>query len=87
MIKGIGKQVVVLKNTGSELFEEAIFILKEGVSARKDDMIAECRRIISLSEAGRKSAVGFRGRKAILIVTGLLTAASVVFSTVLFFVL
>ena len=46
MFKGIGKQVVVLKNPDSKIFEEAIFIIKDGTKVSRPDMITECERII-----------------------------------------
>ncbi len=49
MIKGIQKNVVILKNTKSPIFEEAYFILRErpGEKIHKGDMISEANRIIS----------------------------------------
>lgn len=47
MIKGIGKQVVLLKNPKSDLFEQAIFILKENSEALPQDIVDECERIIN----------------------------------------
>lgn len=49
--KGTQKKMIMLKNTGSEYFDEAYFIIKDGV-ARSDsecenDMIKEANRIIS----------------------------------------
>ncbi|MBQ9941031.1 MAG: hypothetical protein IJO74_05795 [Clostridia bacterium] len=54
MIKGCNKRVVIIKNPGSDFFEEAYFILKERISLPKDNtasyetkMIDEANRIIS----------------------------------------
>ena len=47
--KGCQKRMIMLKNTGSELFEEAYFILKEsknGSLANENDMIKEANRIV-----------------------------------------
>lgn len=46
MFKGVGRQVVVLKSTDSQIFEEAIFIIKDGAKVSKPDMLSECERII-----------------------------------------
>ena len=46
MIKGIDRHVVVLKNTGSEIFEEAIFILKTTEKPDNKELIKECEKII-----------------------------------------
>ena len=47
MIKGVGKQIVLLHNTESEIFEQAIFILKSGGKVPYQNMIKECERMIS----------------------------------------
>ncbi len=54
MIKGCSKRMIVLKNTGSELFDEAYFVVKphRAVSSFKGEkaFIDEAHRI--LNEAG-----------------------------------
>ena len=47
MFKSIGKQVVILKNPESKIFEEAIFIVKDGIHHPQRDMLEECERIIN----------------------------------------
>jgi hypothetical protein len=50
MIKGCRKNVVYVRNTGSEMFDEAYFIVSEkgsGVKATESDMVREAGRIIS----------------------------------------
>ena len=49
MIKGASRRMVVLKNTGSPLFEEAYFILREEAETKglRTDMVAEANRIVS----------------------------------------
>ncbi len=47
MIKGIGKRIVLLNNTDSELFEQAIFILKNDNQVRHKDMVKECERMMN----------------------------------------
>ena len=50
MIKGCRKNVVYVKNTGSEMFDEAYFIVSDkgrGVKATESDMVREADRIIS----------------------------------------
>ncbi len=46
MIKGVGKQIVIIKNPDSKIFEEAIFILKDGAKVHEPDLLNECKRII-----------------------------------------
>ncbi|MBQ4562807.1 MAG: hypothetical protein IJA55_10815 [Clostridia bacterium] len=47
--KGCEKRMIMLKNTGSDLFEEAYFILsnKKNMGLSRNDMIKEANRIIS----------------------------------------
>lgn len=47
MFKSIGKQVVILKNPKSKIFEEAIFVIKDGVTHPQSDLLKECERIIN----------------------------------------
>lgn len=47
MFKSIGKQVVILKNPKSKIFEEAIFVIKDGICHPQTDMLEECERIIN----------------------------------------
>lgn len=47
MIKGVGKQIVLLNNTDSDIFEQAIFILKTGGKVPYQNMVKECERMIS----------------------------------------
>lgn len=76
MFKGVGRQVVVLKNTDSKIFEEAIFIIRDGVKCNKPDMLAECERIIrdnytgSLSSPNKK-----RNKRKAMIYTAIILAA------------
>lgn len=47
--KGCEKRMIMLKNTGSDLFEEAYFILsnKKNAELSRNDMIKEANRILS----------------------------------------
>lgn len=51
MIKGNNRRVILLKNTGSEIFDEALFFLRDGAekddSIGEGDMINEANRIVS----------------------------------------
>ena len=49
MIKGVGKQIVVIKNPKSEYFEQAIFIIKDGLTTNETDVLAECEKMIKSS--------------------------------------
>ena len=48
MIKGVGKQIILLNNTESDLFEQAIFILRSGGKPPYQDVVKECERMINL---------------------------------------
>ena len=62
MVRGCEKKVVFLKNTGSEFFEEAYFVLHSACESQGgDDMIAEANRIISEMEGGDRN----RGKRKI----------------------
>lgn len=49
MLKGCQRKIIVLKNTGSNIFEEAYFVIRESAGRAhisEADMIAEANRII-----------------------------------------
>lgn len=48
MIRGVQKNIIVIKNTDSDIFEEAIFIInpKKGYKNKKD-LKKEAKRIIA----------------------------------------
>ena len=53
LLKGVNKRVIVIKNTESEIFEEAYFIVKSaglkgaGKQSKENEMVIEANRIIS----------------------------------------
>ena len=54
MVKGCKKSIVYLKNTGSEIFKEAYFILNEGKGLSilcERDLVSEAARIIEENSA------------------------------------
>ena len=56
MLKGCQKQIIVLRGTGSEIFEEAYFVLKkskDGSSERPSGAKADVRNAEMLLEANR----------------------------------
>ncbi len=49
LYKGCQKRMIMLKNTGSEIFDEAYFIIKDSAQRRgvsETDMVREANRII-----------------------------------------
>ena len=62
MVKGYQKRVVFMKNTGSEFFDEAYFVVcDEHMGKSETDMINEANRIIDEAEGSFRSRSG--GRK------------------------
>jgi len=53
LLKGVNKRVIIIKNPGSEIFEEAYFIVKSGSvkgimkQSKENEMVIEANRIIS----------------------------------------
>ena len=57
MVRGYQRKIIFLKNTGSEMFDEAYFVLSERSeknSPTEDTMINEANKIIEENSAGRK---------------------------------
>ena len=48
MIKGIGRQIILLNNTESEIFEQAIFILRANGKTTHGKVLKECERMINV---------------------------------------
>ena len=56
MIKGAQKRVVVVRTADSGIFEEALFVLRQGSAAPETDMVAEADRIIRESGGKKRRA-------------------------------
>ena len=55
MVKGISRQVILVQSPETDLFEQAIFILKENSEAVTDEMLLrEARGIINSSKKQRR---------------------------------
>lgn len=55
MVKGISKQVIVLQAPETRMFEQAIFILKDGATAVSDkDLYDEARRIFKAAAPDKR---------------------------------
>ena len=62
MVKGISKQVIVVHAPETQLFEQAIFILKDGSAGVTDEaLLKEARRIMGDSAGRRKRKTWLRG--------------------------
>jgi len=71
LLKGVNKRVIIIKNPGSEIFEEAYFILKSSnikgafkQSSKENEMVIEANRIISDYHNQQKSVSGSAGDMA-----------------------
>ena len=54
MVKGFSKQVIVVHSPDPKLFEQAIFILKEGVSGISNDaLLKEAKGLINCTDKKR----------------------------------
>ena len=47
MIKGVGKKIIMLNNTDSEMFEQAIFILRPEGKTPYKNIVKECERMMN----------------------------------------
>ena len=87
MIRGNRKSIIHIKDTESRIFDEAYFILKEGIalSVPKNDMINEANRIIEENlngdglRGGARDALNFKKLTLLLF-----TVAATVLAVLLF---
>ena len=65
MVKGISRQVIVVHSPDPKLFEQAIFILKDGAMGQEgvtdDALMKEARRIISSPGDNKKRKLSMYG--------------------------
>ena len=67
LLKGVNKRVIVIKNPGSEIFEEAYFIVKSGSvkgvikQSKENEMVIEANRIISDYHNQQRSVIEKNG--------------------------
>lgn len=58
MLRGCQKKIIILKSTGSPIFDEAYFILNDNAAASdritQSDMVREANRIISENDGAVK---------------------------------
>ena len=56
MVKGISRQVIVVHSPDPQMFEQAIFILKDGQQGVTDEaLLKEAKRLISSPRANQKA--------------------------------
>ena len=80
MVKGISRQVIVVQSPETKLFEQAIFILKDGAPAVTDDqLLKEADRLVSAATPYRQGrALGLFCALGGAFVTGLLWLVTVI---------
>ena len=62
MVKGISRQVIVVHSPDPDLFEQAIFILKDGQKAVTDEaLLKEAKRLIGASYFNKKKNCYYAG--------------------------
>ncbi len=62
MVKGISRQVIVVNSKEEELFEQAIFILKDGQTAVTDDLLLkEAKKLIGTHRGSKKRKLWLYG--------------------------
>jgi hypothetical protein len=62
MVKGISRQVIVVQSPDPKLFEQAIFILREGQRGISDDMLLkEANRMLSRHSARNSRRISAAG--------------------------
>ena len=80
MVRGCQKRIIYLKSTGSEVFDEAYFVVRDEALSEvgECDMVKEANKIldecISLDENGRRGqpVLNFIKRNAIPILSGMI---------------
>lgn len=69
MFKGCQRKIIMLKNTGSGIFDEAYFVIKESAAASmrvsENDMIAEANRILNENKLSEYCMKGVRRNRAL----------------------
>ena len=71
MVKGISRQVIVVESPDQKLFEQAIYILKDGQKELSDEaLLREARKITQTKQEGS------RGSLVLYILCGVLIGAA-----------
>ena len=58
MVKGVNRQVIVVSSPGGDLFEQAIFVLREDAKGVTDEMLLKEARKAASGNAGKLLASG-----------------------------
>ena len=84
MIKGCQKNIIFLKNTGSELFDEAYFVVKPSAPQKKErDIVLEASRLINGLDDTRRAR---RTKRLLPFLSGLALGAGLMLLICLIFI-
>lgn len=62
MVKGVSRQVIVVEPAGQEIFEQAIFLLKDGApEVSEERLLQEAKRIVSESRRPKRLPLYYYG--------------------------
>ncbi|MGM9601513.1 MAG: hypothetical protein ACI3W5_08020 [Faecousia sp.] len=62
MVKGISRQVIVVEPAGQEIFDQAIFLLKENAPEISEDrLLQEAKKIVSTSHRPKRLPLYYYG--------------------------
>lgn len=82
MIKGVGKQIILLNNTDSDIFEQAIFILRSGGKVPYQDVVRECEKMMNSHIKAKRSSstrnwwrIGFFIMLTMVVILGIICIA------------
>jgi len=78
MIKGIQKQMVMVRTSDSSLFETAYFVLRDGIERERSDIVTEANRLVSevIAERGRGKVRSRKRRRWLPFLLGLICGAA-----------
>ena len=83
MIKGLNKQMVVLKLDGNRIYESACFVVRSDLEKKRDeekDMLREANRILEEMELGRSKKKRGGGKRFLLWMLTLIVGAAIGFA-------
>ena len=84
LLRGVQKQVIVVQDTGSEFFDQAIFIVSaKGQNKKHCDMVAAARGIVDARLRSGRVSRKAPGRNRIILAAALGSAGTLLLSLLL----
>lgn len=84
LLRGIQKQVIVVQDTGSEFFDQAIFIVSaKGQGRRRGDMVAAARGIVDARLRSGRVKRPETGRRRLILAAALGSAVTLLLGLLL----